>query len=106
MTRSFRVKFVNDKDLNECLKVLGDYFPINIYASDDVNRCTDSSVPNMGQSLFFHATKDILVAEQSMPMTLRTDFIRQYLSTCILDPAFLALVNTNEHMLKMMLTDN
>jgi hypothetical protein len=38
-------------------------------------------------------------------MNIRTDFIRQYLSTCIMDPTFSIFVNKNEQILKKMLTD-
>ena len=105
MARSFRVKFHTEKDLNECLKVLGDYFPIETYSPDDLHLPLKSSRPTMLQSLFFHATKDTLALEQPTTMTLKTDFIRQYLSTCIMDPAFVILVNTNEELLKKMLRE-
>jgi hypothetical protein len=59
----------------------------------------------MLHSLFFNATKDTLALEQSTTMTIRTDFIRQYLSTCIMDPAFFTFVNTNEQILKKMLIE-
>ncbi|CAF1177823.1 unnamed protein product [Rotaria sordida] len=39
----FRVKFTNDKDLNQCLKLLCDYFPINIYSSNDFNICIETT---------------------------------------------------------------
>ena len=29
-------------------------------------------------------------------MNIRTDFIRQYLSTCVVDPTFFIFVNRNE----------
>lgn len=85
--------------------MLSDYFPIDTYSPDDVNLRIKSSQPTMLQSVFFHATKDTLVLEQPTTMTLRTDFIRQYLSTCIMDPAFVILVNTNEEILKQMLRE-
>ncbi|CAF4263349.1 unnamed protein product [Rotaria sordida] len=40
---SFRVKFTNDKDLNQCLKLLCDYFPINIYSPNDFNICIETT---------------------------------------------------------------
>jgi len=103
--RSFRIKFSNDKDLNQCLKILSDYFPINIYSPEDCNIRIDSTQPKMFQSLFFNETKDILALEQTTQMNIRTDFIRQYLSTCIMDPTFFIFVNRNEQILKKMLMD-
>ncbi len=105
LTRSFRIKFSNDKDLNQCLKILGDYFPINIYSPDDFNLRIDSAQPTMFNSLFFNETKDTLAYEQSTTMNIRADFIRQYLSTCIMDPTFFIFVNRNEQMLKQILMD-
>ncbi len=105
LTRSFRVKFNNDKDLNQCLKILKDYFPINIYSSNDFNHRIESTQPTMFHSLFFNETKDTLALEQSTTMNIRTDFIRQYLSTCIMDPTFFVFVNRNEQILKKMLID-
>lgn len=105
-TRSFRIKFSNDKDLNQCLKLLGDYFPINIYSPNDYNIRIESTQPTIFHSLFFNQTKDILTLEQSTTtMNIRTDFIRQYLSTCIMDPTFSIFVNRNEQILKNMLID-
>ncbi|CAF3124832.1 unnamed protein product [Rotaria sp. Silwood2] len=105
LTRSFRVKFTNDKDLNQCLKLLRDYFPINIYSPNDFNICIETIQPTMFHSLFFNETKDILALEQSTTMNIRTDFIRQYLSTCIMDPTFFIFVNKNEQYLKKLLMD-
>ena len=104
-TRSFRIKFPNDKDLNQCLKLLRDYFPINIYSPNDFNICTESTQATMFHSLFFNETKDILALEQSTTMNIRTDFIRQYLSTCIMDPTFFIFVNKNEQYLKQILME-
>jgi hypothetical protein len=105
LIRSFRIKFSNDKDLNQCLKLLSDYFPINIYSPNDFNNRIESTQPTMFNSLFFNQTKDILALEQSTTMNIRTDFIRQYLSTCIMDPTFFIFVNRNEQILKKMLMD-
>ena len=105
-TRSFRIKFHSDKDLNQCLKILRDYFPINIYSSDDFNKKIDSTKPTTFHSLFFNETKHILALEQSTTINIRTDFIRQYLSTCIMDPTFFLFVNKNEEILKKLLMDN
>jgi len=105
LKRSFRIKFSNDKDLNQCLKLLRDYFPINIYSPNDFNNRIESTQPTMFNSLFFNETKDILALEQSTTMNIRTDFIRQYLSTCIMDPTFFIFVNRNEQILKKMLMD-
>jgi hypothetical protein len=104
-TRSFRIKFSNDRDLNQCLKLLSEYFPINIYSPNDYNIRIESTQPTIFHSLFFNETKDILALEQSTAMNIRTDFIRQYLSTCIMDPTFSIFVNKNEQILKKMLTD-
>jgi len=95
--RYFRLKFIEEKDLNDCLKVLKEYFPIE-YAD------LSSSQPTLIQSIFFQAMKDTLTFEQSTAMNLRNDFIRQYLSTCLIDPAFFSLVNRNEELLKNLLT--
>ncbi|CAF4248713.1 unnamed protein product, partial [Rotaria sordida] len=54
----------------------------------------------MFHSLVFNETKDTLVLEQLTTMNIRTDFIPQYLSTCIMDPAFFIFVNKNEQYLK------
>ena len=105
LIRSFRIKFSNDKDLNQCLKILGDYFPINIYSPDDFNLRIDATQPTMFHSLFFNETKDTLALEQSATMNIRTDFIRQYLSTCLMDPTFFIFVNRNEQILKQILMD-
>lgn len=105
LTRSFRIKFPSEKDLNQCLKILSDYFPINIYSPDDFNIKIDSTQAKMFNSLFFNETKDILALEQSTTMNIRTDFIRQYLSTCIMDPTFFIFVNRNEQILKKILMD-
>ena len=105
LSRSFRIKFSNDKDLQQCLKVLGDYFPINIYSPEDVHVRLNSSQPSMFQSLFFNETKDALASELSTTMQIRTDFIRQYLLSCLMDPAFFLFVNNSEQMLKKMLMD-
>jgi hypothetical protein len=104
-TRSFRIKFSNDRDLNQCLKLLSEYFPINIYSPNDYNVRIESTQPTIFHSLFFNETKDILALEQSTAMNIRTDFIRQYLSTCIMDPTFSIFVNRNEQILKKMLID-
>ncbi|CAF4382872.1 unnamed protein product, partial [Rotaria sordida] len=56
---SFHVKFTNDKDLNQCLKSLCDYFPINIYSPNDFNIRIETTQPTMFHSLFFNKTKDI-----------------------------------------------
>ena len=56
-------------------------------------------------SLFFNETKDALALEQSTNMNIRTDFIRQYLSTCLMDPMFCIFVDRNEQMLKNLLSD-
>jgi len=104
-TRSFRIKFSNDRDLNQCLKLLSEYFPINIYSPNDYNIRIESTQPTIFHSLFFNETKDILALEQSTAMNIRTDFIRQYLSTCIMDPTFSIFVNRNEQILKKMLID-
>ncbi len=103
--RSFRIKFSNDKDLNQCLKLLSDYFPINTYSPNDFNIQIDSTQSTMFNSLFFNETKDILALEQSTTMNIRTDFIRQYLSTCIMDPTFFIFVNNNEQILKKILME-
>jgi hypothetical protein len=87
------------------LKILGDYFPINIYSPEDFTIKIDSIQPTMFNSLFFNETKDILALEQSTTMNVRTDFIRQYLSTCIMDPTFFLFVNKNEQILKKILMD-
>ncbi|CAF3691797.1 unnamed protein product [Rotaria sordida] len=105
LTRSFRIKFINDKDLNQCLKLLRDYFSINIYSPNDFNICIETIQPTMFHSLFFNETKDILALEQSTTMNIRTDFIRQYLSTCIMDPTFFNFVNKNEQYLKKILME-
>lgn len=105
LSRSFRIKFSNDKDLQQCLKVLGDYFPINIYSPEDVHVQPNSNQPSMFQSLFFSETKDALASELSTTMHIRTDFIRQYLLSCLMDPAFFISVNNSEQMLKKMLMD-
>ncbi|CAF4259951.1 unnamed protein product [Adineta steineri] len=105
LTRSFRIKFSNDKDLNECLKLLRDYFPINIYSPNDFTIRIESTQPTKSYSLFFNETKDTLALEQSTTMNIRTDFIRQYLSTCMMDPMFFIYVNRNEELLKKMLID-
>jgi len=65
----------------------------------------ESTQPTIFHSLFFNETKDILALEQSTAMNIRTDFIRQYLSTCIMDPTFSIFVNRNEQILKKMLID-
>jgi hypothetical protein len=104
-TRSFRIKFSNDRDLNQCLKLLSEYFPINIYSPNDYNVRIESTQPTIFHSLFFNETKDILALEQSTAMNIRTDFIRQYLSTCIMDPTFSIFVNKNEQILKKILID-
>ncbi|CAF1358669.1 unnamed protein product [Rotaria sordida] len=54
----------------------------------------------MFHSLIFNETKDTLAFEQLTTMNIRTDYIRQYLSTCIMDPAFFIFVNKNEQYLK------
>jgi hypothetical protein len=105
LTRSFRVKFTNDKDLNQCLKILTDYFPINIYSPNDFTHRIESTQPTMFHSEFFNEIKDTLALEQSTTMNIRSDFIRQYLSTCIMDPMFFSFVNSNEQILKKMLID-
>ena len=105
LTRSFRVKFANDKDLDQCLKLLGNYFPINIYSPNDFNIRIESKQPTMFHSLFFNETKDTLALEQPTTMNIRTDFIRQYLSTCIMDPTFFNFVNKFEHYLKKMFVE-
>ncbi|CAF1277741.1 unnamed protein product [Adineta ricciae] len=104
-TRSFRVKFVNDKDLKQCLQILSDYFPIHTYSPTDCNVQISSSQPMKLHSLFFNETKDALALEQSTNMNIRTDFIRQYLSTCLMDPMFCIFVDRNEQMLKSLLSD-
>lgn len=103
LSRSFRIRFCNDKDLQQCLKVLGDYFPIHIYSTEDVYTQLQSSQPSMFQSLFLKETKDALASELSTTMHIRTDFLRQYLFTCLMDPAFTLSVNHSEQMLKKML---
>ncbi|CAF0882402.1 unnamed protein product [Adineta ricciae] len=65
----------------------------------------DSSQPMKLHSLFFNETKDALALEQSTNMNIRTDFIRQYLSTCLMDPMFCIFVDRNEQMLKSLLSD-
>ena len=105
LTRFFRIQLSNDKDLNQCLKILGDYFPIQIYSSDDFNRRMNSTQPTMFRSTFLNETKDILPNEQSIPTNLRTEFIQQYLSTCIMHRAFLMFINRYEDILKNMLED-
>lgn len=105
LTRFFRIQLSNDKDLSQCLKILGDYFPIHIYSSDDVNHRMNSTQPTMFRSTFLNETKNILASEQTVPTNIRTDFIRQYLSTCIMDPAFLMFTNRYEQILKNMLED-
>lgn len=104
-SRSFRVKFTIEKDLDECLKLLRDYFPINIYSPNDFNICIDSTQPTRLDSVFFKETKHTLALEQTTMMNIRTDFIRQYLSTCIMDPAFLIHVNKHEQYLKNILSE-
>ena len=105
LTRSFRIRFSNEKDLQQCLKILADYFPIQTYSSENVNTRLDSSQPTMFQSLFFNETKDALASEFSTTMNIRTDFLRQYLSTCLMDPTFFLFVNHYEQMLKKILMD-
>ncbi|CAF4272120.1 unnamed protein product, partial [Rotaria sordida] len=61
---SFHVKFTNDKDLNQCLKLLCDYFPINIYSPNDFNIRIETTQPTMFHSLFFNKKKDTLTLEQ------------------------------------------
>ncbi|CAF0817821.1 unnamed protein product [Rotaria sordida] len=46
----------------------------------------ETTQPTMFHSLFFNKTKDTLTLEQLTTMNISTDFIRQYLSTCIMDP--------------------
>ena len=106
LTRSFRVKFHDDNDLSQCLTLLRDYFPVDTYSPTDVNVRLDTSEPTRLHPLFFSATKDALVSEQSTLMTIRPDFMRQYLSTCIMDPAFFTLVNKNEQRLRKLLTQH
>ncbi|CAF4382550.1 unnamed protein product, partial [Adineta steineri] len=65
----------------------------------------ESTQPTKSYSLFFNETKDTLALEQSTTMNIRTDFIRQYLSTCMMDPMFFIYVNRNEELLKKMLID-
>ena len=65
-----------------------------------------SSEPKLIQSVFFQTMKDTLTFEQSSTMNLRPDVIRQYLFTCLIDPAFFSLVHWNEEMLKKLLTWN
>jgi hypothetical protein len=78
---------------------------VNIYSPDDCNLRIDSTQPTMFHSLFFNETKDILALEQSTTMNIRTDFIRQYLSTCLMDPTFFIFVNRNEQILKNILME-
>lgn len=100
------MKFHDDKDLNQCLTLLRDYFPIDTYSPTDVNIRLDTSEPTRLHPLFFSATKDALMSEQStLTMAIRPDFMRQYLSTCIVDPAFFTLVNKNEQRLRKLLSE-
>ncbi|UJR09841.1 hypothetical protein I4U23_014066 [Adineta vaga] len=105
LTRSFRVKFANEKDLNQCIKLLSDYFPIHRYSPTDYNIQTDSTQPTQLHSVFFNETKDTLALGQATNMSIRSDFIRQYLSTCLMDPMFYIFVDRNEQMLKKLLLD-
>lgn len=105
LTRSFRIKFSNDKDFDECIKLLEDYFSINVYSSTDINVCIKLTQPTKLNSLFFNETKNVLSLEQSTTMNIRTNFIRQYLSTCIIDPAFFIFVSQNEDYLKKILAE-
>ena len=57
----------------------------------------------MFHSLFFNKTEDTLTLEQLTTMNIRTDFIRQYLSTCIMDSTSFIFVNKNEQYLKKIL---
>ncbi|CAF4204293.1 unnamed protein product, partial [Rotaria sordida] len=97
---SFHVKFTNDKDLNQCLNLLCDYFPINIYSPNDFNIRIETTQRTMFHSLFFNKTIDALALKQLTTMNISTDFIRQYLSTCIMDPISFIFVNRNEQYLK------
>ncbi|CAF2085902.1 unnamed protein product [Rotaria magnacalcarata] len=105
LTRSFRVKFSDDKDLNQCVQFLRDYFPVNIYSPNDFSICIESIQPTMFHSLLFNEINDTLALEQSTTMNIRTDFVRQYLSTCIMDPTFFIIVNENEKYLKNILKE-
>ncbi|CAF1540689.1 unnamed protein product, partial [Rotaria sordida] len=90
----------------QCLKLLCDYFPINIYSPNDFfpiniyspndfNIRIETTQPTMFHSLFFNKTKDTLILEQLTTMNISTDFIRQYLSTCIMDPITVNVPNNN-----------
>ena len=103
--RSFRFEFHHENDLNQCLKVLADYFPIDVYSEENLDQKIQSTRPDQIQTNFFQAIKDTALVEHVSTMTFRTDFIRQYLSSCLMDPAFFTLVNKNEELLKNIISD-
>ncbi|CAF4315969.1 unnamed protein product, partial [Rotaria sordida] len=74
--------------------------PINICSPNDFNIRIETTQPTMFHSLFFNKTKDTLTLKQLTTMNISTDFIRQYLSTCIMDPTSFIFVNKNEQYLK------
>lgn len=98
--RCFRVQFENNEDLHCCLKFLSDFFPIDVYSSSNVEEKLRSTRPNENQWNSFRSIKDTMLIENSPTVHFRTDFIRQFLSTCLLDPAFFIFVNQTEQILK------
>ncbi|CAF1658237.1 unnamed protein product, partial [Didymodactylos carnosus] len=93
--RLFRVQFNNKEDLNLCIEVLKLYFSIQFI--DDNHEPIDNGDDTNNCLLDLCQEK---LAYQQPNIQIRNDFLNQYLTTCLIDPAFFGFVQTTEKTLK------